>query len=103
MAGPWERIALTSLSAVPTNVGTQITFSLSSAAQVEARILNIVGRPLKTLWRARDCEAGTNVLLWNARSDRGLPVPNGTYLVEVIARGTDGGQARAWGRVRLGR
>ena len=94
-------LTLTSLSAVPTNTGTQITFSLSSAAQVQARILNIAGRPVKTLCHARDCEAGTNTLLWNARSDSGLAVPNGTYLVEVTAKAGDGTQTRAVGYVTI--
>jgi len=62
------------LSAASTAGGAQITFSLSSAAQVQARILNIAGRPIRTLCLAKDCEAGTNTLLWNAQSDQGLRV-----------------------------
>ncbi len=96
-------VAFTGLSAIPTNSGAQISFSLSSAAQVEARILNIAGRPVKTLCRAKGCERGTNTLLWNARGDTGLVVPDGTYLVEVSARAPDGTQARALGQVRIGR
>jgi Tol biopolymer transport system component len=96
-------VALTSLSAAPTGAGTQITFSLSSAAQVEARILNIAGRPVKTLCQAKECEAGTNTLLWNAQSENGLSVPNGTYLVEVLAKAADGAQARGLARVSVGR
>jgi Tol biopolymer transport system component len=103
VVGPRTSVALTSLCAVSTNVGTQITFGLSSAAQVQARILNIAGRPVKTLCRARDGEAGSNTLLWNAQSDQGLPVPNGTYLVEVMAKTEDGARARALGQLRLNR
>jgi hypothetical protein len=101
LVGPRTSVALTSLAAVPTNAGTQITFSLSAAAQVQARILNIAGRPVKTLCHAKDCEAGTSTLLWNAHSDSGLAVPNGTYLVEVSARTGDGKQARGLTQVRL--
>jgi Tol biopolymer transport system component len=96
-------LTLTSLTAVPTNAGIQITFGLSSAAHVEARILNIAGRPVKTLCHARHCEAGTNTLLWNAMNDQGLAVPNGTYLVEVAAKTGDSSQARALGQVRVAR
>ncbi len=103
IVGPRAPTALTSLAAVPTNAGAQITFSLSCAAQVEARVLNIAGRPVNTLCHAKDCEAGTNTLLWNVQSDQGLPVPNGTYLVEVTAQAADGEQARALQQVRVSR
>lgn len=95
--------AVTSLVAVPTRAGAQIAFTLSSAARVDARVINIAGRPVAAICRARDCEAGTNTVLWDARSDQGLPVPGGTYLVEVVARSEDGAQARALGQVRINR
>jgi len=95
--------ALTGLTAAPTNAGVQVTFTLSAAAQVEARVLNIAGRPIAALCHARDCAAGTNALLWNARSDSGLPAPNGTYLIEVDAKAADGSRSRALTTVRLQR
>lgn len=88
---------------MPTNLGTQITFALSSSAQVQARILNVAGRPIKTLCRAKECAAGTNTLVWNAQSDQGLPVPNGTYLAEVTAKTAGGAQARELAQVRPSR
>ncbi len=94
-------LALSGLAAVPSAAGAQITFTLSAAAQVHARVLNIAGRPIKTLCHWKDCEAGTNTLLWNAQSDSGLPVPNGTYLVQVCAGADDGRQARALAQVRI--
>ncbi len=96
-------VTLTALTAVPTEAGAQITFSLSAAADVQARVLNIAGRPVKTLCHAKDCDAGTNTLLWSAQSDRGLAVPNGTYLVEVTAKAADGVRARALAQVRVRR
>jgi hypothetical protein len=78
------------LAAVPTAAGAQVTFSLAGAANVTAAVLNLAGRPVRTLCAGRACEAGTNTLLWNAQSDAGLRVPNGTYLVRVTAR-TDSG------------
>ena len=96
-------LAVTSLSAAPTAAGAQVTFSLSAQAQVQARVLNIAGRPVKTICTARACEAGPNTLLWNAQSDAGLAVPSGTYVVEVVARAADGPQARGLARVVLRR
>jgi len=58
---------------------------------------------VKTLCTARDCEAGTNTLLWNATSDQGLAAPNGTYLVEVTARTEEGEETRGVARVDLKR
>ncbi len=95
--------SLTSLAAVPTSSGAQISLTLSSEAEVEARVLNIAGRPVRALCRARECAAGANTLLWNAQSDGGLPVPNGVYLVEVTAKAADGGQAKATTRVSIRR
>ena len=83
--------------------GAQIVFSLSAPMTVDARILNIAGRPVKTLCRAKDCDAGANTLPWNARSGHGLPVPNGTYLLEVMAKAGDGPQTRELAQVRVGR
>ncbi len=96
-------LTISTTAALLTRTGAQITFSLSSAAQVQARILNIAGRPIRTLCRAKDCDGGMNAIPWNAQSDQGLPVPNGTYLVEVTARAGDGSQTRALTQVRLGR
>jgi hypothetical protein len=94
---------VTSLSAAPTPTGAQVVFSLSAPATVSARVMNIAGRPVATICRMRQRGAGTNTLLWNAKSDSGLRVPNGTYLVEVSARAGDGSQARALGQVRIPR
>lgn len=82
-----------SLAAVPmSGRGVQIAFALSSPAQVQAEVLNIAGRRIKTIAVDRQCETGTNNLLWNCRSDRGLPVPAGTYLIRLTARAPDGQQ-----------
>ena len=96
-------LMVSSLATVPTDAGAQVTFSLSSAAEVHARVLNLAGRPVKTLCAARECEAGRNTLVWNAQSDQGSRVPSGTYLVEVSARTHDGCQARALTQVTVTR
>ena len=102
-SGTSGAVQVTGLSATPTAAGAQLTFALPSAAQVQARVLNLAGRPVKTLCAMRDCEPGTNTLLWNATSDQGTRVPNGTYLVEVTAKTDEGESARAVARVNLTR
>jgi flagellar hook assembly protein FlgD len=93
-----------SITALPTRAGgAQIVVALSAPGAVDVRILNIAGRPVRTLCRGRACAAGTNTLLWNARSDAGVAVPSGTYLVEITARGAHGAQTRAIRTVRLSR
>ena len=94
-------IGVSGLTALPTAAGAQVTFALAGPATVEARVMNLAGRPVKTLCRAKELQAGGNTLLWDATSDNGLAAPGGVYLVEVLARGEDGGQARALGQVRV--
>ncbi len=94
---------ISSLSAATSALGAELTVSLTSTAQVDARVINIAGRPVKTICRSMHCEAGANTLLWNAQSDAGLPVPNGVYLVEVVAKAPDGPQTRALAQVRINR
>ena len=96
-------LALTSLAAQPTPNGAEVAFSLTSPADVQARVMNLAGRTVRTLCVAKPCEAGANTLLWNAASDSGVRVPAGTYLVEVAARSEDGSQVRGLTRVTVQR
>lgn len=92
---PRHVLAFTSASAVPTpRGGAEIVFRLSAPATVAAAVRNIAGRPVRTICSSRECADGASTLLWDAGSDSGLRVPNGTYLVEVMAKGADGSQAR---------
>ena len=100
---PGGAVALAALAAVPTHIGVQVAFTLSEAAQVQVRVLNLAGRPVRVLCTAKDCEAGAVTLIWNAQADNGLPVPSGTYLVEVRAKASDGAQARGLAQVRISR
>ena len=94
---------ITALVATPTHIGAQVSFSLSAPARVEARVMNIAGRPVANIGRDRPFEAGRNTLIWNAKSADGVFVPNGMYLVEVVARDDNGGRARALTHVWLSR
>jgi hypothetical protein len=89
------------LMALPSAGGAEVAFSLSAAADVSARVLNLAGRPVRTLCVDQACQAGVTRLVWNAQADTGLRVPSGQYLVEVTARSPQGGQSRALATVRL--
>jgi len=88
-----EGAMITSLSAGNAAGGAEIMFALSAPAQVQVDVLNIAGRRVRTIVTDRACEAGITSLGWNCRSDRGVMVPSGAYLVRVTARTEDGAQA----------
>lgn len=70
----------------------QLTFTLSAQADVEVTVLNIAGRAVCTVSMG-SCTTGPNTLSWNLRDGRGHMVPNGLYLVRVLARDESGRQA----------
>jgi hypothetical protein len=81
--------------ATPTCAGTEITVRLSAPGALTCRILNVAGRPVRTICLSRDCAAGIHRLPWDLRDASGLPVPGGAYLVEAVARDPSGAKARA--------
>jgi hypothetical protein len=97
------RGTITSLSAVPAGSGAEIIVSLSAAASVEVRVLNIAGRPIRVVTSGLDCQAGLNTLTWSGLSDAGLQAPNGRYLIEVRARTASGDESRALAICRVER
>ncbi len=97
-------LALTGLAALPTRSGgAELAFSLSAPADVTVSVLNIAGRPVATVARDRPCGAGLQRMAWNGRSNRGMPVPNGTYLVRVVVRDGTGAEATGIGALSLSR
>lgn len=89
-------LTLSSLSAVASRAGgAQVSFTLSAPADCTVRLLNIAGRTIRVLRQAAPMPAGTSQLVWDGRSDAGLAVPNGTYLVQVDAVADDGGRTQA--------
>ena len=65
-------------------VALQVPVALPEAAQVRAALFDMAGRRIKTL-PDRELSAGRTLLTWNGRSDRGLPVGPGLYVLQVIA------------------
>lgn len=89
-------LTLTSLMVQPTRAGgAQISFTLSAEARCTVKVLNIAGRTVRVLERDRQYPAGTAQLVWNGRSDNGVAVPSGVYLMQVNALGDDGSRSQA--------
>jgi len=92
---------VTSVAAVPTAAGAQLTFSLAGAADVTATVVNLAGRPVKTIAADQPLEAGLQTLMWDGKADTGIAVPAGLYLIRVVARDADGGQSTALATVAV--
>jgi hypothetical protein len=91
-----SQLAVTGLSAAPARGGgAELRFVLTADAAVEVTVLNIAGRPVRTLERSRVRAAGQQVLRWDGRNDAGLPAPTGRYLVRVKAAAANGASAQA--------
>ncbi|MDI9585187.1 MAG: FlgD immunoglobulin-like domain containing protein, partial [Acidobacteriota bacterium] len=80
-----------------------IAYTLSQAASVQARVLNIAGRPIRNLFQDRAQPAGVNTVAWNLTNGDGLKVPSGLYLFEVQARTDTGQSVRAVRSLRVDR
>jgi hypothetical protein len=93
--GTTPALALSSLTSQAKSGSMAVTYTLSAAAEVTARVLNIAGRPVKLLQQGALQAAGTNTMLWNYSDQTGKNVPAGSYLLEVTARADDGRQVQA--------
>jgi hypothetical protein len=96
-------LVISSMSAFQGSAGAaEIVFALSSAADVEVEILNIAGRPVRSIALGTR-EVGQNTLSWNLRDNTGTAVPTGMYLVRMNARDDSGRQAQALRPVQVTR
>ncbi len=73
----------------------QVSYVLTTGADVSAEVVNIAGRPIRRLTSESPADAGTNTLLWDTRSDSGVSVPNGRYLIRLRASSPSGELAQA--------
>jgi hypothetical protein len=92
-----------SLMASRTGAGVSIVYTLSADAQVSARMLNIAGRPVRSLVSDSAQSAGTNTLVWNLRSDGNAPVPGGVYLLEMSLATPEGQACKVVRSIMVGR
>ncbi len=70
----------------------EIRCQMIAAGRIDVEVLNIAGRRVATVAADRPVEAGSNVLLWNARGHTGTWVPAGRYLVKIAATAEAGTQ-----------
>jgi hypothetical protein len=95
-------LTITNAAALATRAGgAEIAFGLSAPADITATVLNVAGRPVATVMRDTLVAAGLQRIVWSGRSDHGTAVPNGTYVVRIIARDDNGRQAQSLCAVRL--
>jgi len=90
------RLAIASAAAMPVRSGgVQVTYALTAPAVVQADIVNMAGRPIRRIAEEQEAAVGVNVLVWDGRSDAGLAVPAGRYLIRLQASGRSGERAQA--------
>ena len=92
-----------SLMTSRTGTGLGIVYTLSTDAQVSARMLNIAGRPVRSLVSDAAQSAGQNMLVWNLRSDQNSVVPGGMYLLEMSLATPEGQSCKMVRSVMVGR
>ncbi len=89
-------LTVTGATVVPSRgTGAEIRYNVSEAASVTTRIYNVAGRLVAELERGRSVARGAVATLWDGRSAMGTVAPSGTYVVEIVAAGSDGQRARA--------
>ena len=96
-------LVISAMSAQSAGSSVSIAYTLSQAASVQARVLNIAGRPIRNLFQDRAQPAGVNTVAWNLTNGDGLKVPSGLYLFEVQARTDTGQSVRAVRSLRVDR
>lgn len=96
-------LTLGSLTAQPTRAGGgQLDFILSAAARCTVKVLNIAGRTVRVVEQDRQRSAGPAQVVWDGRSDSGLSVPSGMYLLQVEAVAEDGSRVQAMRTLTIG-
>jgi serine protease len=96
-----RKVVVTSLAAAPTAAGAEVTFNLTDAADVTATVMNVAGRPIRTIATAKPMEAGLQTLLWDRKGENGLTVPAGLYMIGVTAHDPEGGQTSGMATISL--
>jgi hypothetical protein len=82
---------------------TQMVFALSQPANCTVTVMNLAGRTVRVVEQDALRPAGSNLVLWDGRSQLGTATPSGLYLVQVEARCADGGSIRGLASLRLQR
>lgn len=96
-------LSVSTPAARPVGGGAEISYTLSTDAEVEVSVLNIAGRVIDTVLAGEMQSAGTQRLVWDGMSAQGTRAPAGVYVIVVRARAANGQQTQAIGTMRLGR
>jgi flagellar hook assembly protein FlgD len=102
-ATPQPALAITNLTATPRKGGELVSwcYTLSREAEVTAQVETLAGRRVAVMEEQTDRGARVNTLAWDGRDGQGQPVPNGVYLVRVVARTEEGESVQAVRTVRI--
>jgi eukaryotic-like serine/threonine-protein kinase len=82
----------------PFNPSTAVAVELPSASLVRLEVLDVLGRPVKTLIDGR-LEAGRRTAVWDGKDGRGSPAGAGAYVCRMTVR--TGGGIRTFSRKML--
>ena len=72
-----------------------ISYELSAGANLTAEIRDAAGKVIRRLGSGRATAAGVSQMVWDAKDERGISIPAGTYIVQLTARTAEGESARA--------
>jgi hypothetical protein len=79
----------------PFSTQTTVSFVVPSSANVTIRIMDMVGREVRTLVNGEFREAGDHMVVWDSKDESGADVGAGTYICEMsLNSGTDNMKAR---------
>jgi flagellar hook assembly protein FlgD len=98
---PAGALAIVGLTATPTRGGgQQFTFTLTADAEATTEVRTFSGQVVRLVATVQ-ATRGLNTLAWDGRDEQGRPVPNGVYLVRVVAVTEEGEMAQAVRTVRI--
>jgi hypothetical protein len=66
----------------PFNAATQIAYQLPRAGDIELKVFDLLGQPVRLLVSGYQ-QAGAHQVLWNGTDDAGQPVASGVYLCRL--------------------
>jgi hypothetical protein len=71
-----------------TGAGTGIRFEVHAPADIDARVFDVLGRRVRSLWH-QSLSPGTYYRMWDGNDDAGRHVASGVYIVTVRAPGVE--------------
>jgi len=70
----------------PFNPGTTVTYEIGEASPVKIMIYNTNGQLVENLFNGYQ-NAGKYEILWDGKSDNGIDLPSGVYLLNIVTPG----------------